>query len=163
MFIVIILAALLGFPLFLVLGTITVSLLVSDNFSESLSEHLLHFSQLVTDPIESLSQQDLLLPIPLFTVTGFLLAETGMPKRMLSGTAELLDTFRIPVRFGIPAAVLIIACFFTPLTGASGVTIIALRVYCYLSWFKQEYLKKSAIGLVTASGSIGLLIFQVCR
>ena len=159
MFIVIVFAALLGFPLFLLLGAITVSLLASDNFSESLSEHLLHFSQLVTDPIESLSQQDLLLPIPLFTVTGFLLAETGMPKRMLSGTAGLLDTFRIPVRFGIPAAVLIIACFFTPLTGASGVTIIALGGLLLPVLVQAGVPEKSAIGLVTASGSIGLLIF----
>jgi C4-dicarboxylate transporter, DctM subunit len=152
-------AALLGFPLFLVLGSITINLLASDNFSETYDEHFLHFSQLVTDPIESLSQQDLLLPIPLFTVTGFLLAETGMPSRMLSGTAGLLDTLNIPVRFGIPGAVLLIACFFTPLTGASGVTIVALGGLLVPVLVQAGVSEKAAIGLVTASGSIGLLIF----
>lgn len=152
-------ALLIGFPLFLVLAGVTLTLLSFDLYAESFSETLLHFSQLITDPIEALAQQDLLLPIPLFTLTGFLLAESGMPGRLLRGAGLLLNMMRIPPRFGIPLAVLLISCFFTPLTGASGVTIIALGGLLLPALVKIGMREESAIGLITASGSIGLLIF----
>jgi tripartite ATP-independent transporter DctM subunit len=54
--------------------------------------------------------------------------------------------------------VVLVACaFFTAFTGASGVTIIALGGLLYPLMLKEKFEKNFSLGLITSSGSLGLL------
>lgn len=94
-----------------------------------------------------------LIAIPLFTFAGYVLAESGAPRRLL-GLAEALFGF-------LPGGLAIVALFatavFTAFTGASGVTIIALGGLLYPMLKKQGYPEKFTLGLLTTTGSLGLL------
>ena len=63
-----------------------------------------------------------LIAIPLFTFAGYVLAESGAPRRLLALAGALLGW----LPGGLAAAALISTALFTAFTGASGVTIIAL-------------------------------------
>ena len=91
--------------------------------------------------------------IPLFTLAGYLLAEGGSSKR-------LVELFRYWFGWfpgGIAAAAVLVCAFFTTFTGASGVTILALGGLLLPSLTKAGYSERFSIGLLIASGSIGLL------
>lgn len=91
--------------------------------------------------------------IPLFTFAGYLLSESNAPKRLVRLTGALLGWMP-----GGLALVALAACaFFTAFTGASGVTIIALGAILYPALKQDGYPEKFNLGLVTTSGSLGLL------
>ena len=91
--------------------------------------------------------------IPLFTLTGFLLSASRAGERFLNLMKALLGW--LPGGIGV-AGVLILA-FFTTFTGASGVTILALGGLLSYILVRNNYHEKFTLGLITASGSIGLL------
>jgi C4-dicarboxylate transporter DctM subunit len=92
--------------------------------------------------------------IPLFTVAGYLLAESGAPRRLIRVFHALFANVR-----GGPAIVTVLVCaFFTSFTGASGVTILALGGLLMPVLLSSQYSEKDALGLLTASGSLGLLL-----
>ena len=94
-----------------------------------------------------------LLAIPLFTLAGYLLGESGAPRRLVNLTRALFGW--LP---GSLAAVALLACaFFTAFTGASGVTIVALGALLYPALQQAGYEEKFNLGLITTSGSLGLL------
>src|SRR3954470_1374186 len=91
--------------------------------------------------------------IPLFTLAGFLLAEGRSSER-------LLRVFRAwfgwaPGGTAIAAATL--CAFFTLFTGGSGVTILVLGGLLLPALVGSGYRERFSIGLLTASGSLGLL------
>ena len=91
--------------------------------------------------------------IPLFTLAGYFLAESKASDR-------LINVFKASFGWmpgGTPVIVLPICGFFTALTGGSGVTILALGGLLFPMLSKDGYRKKFSLGLITASGSIGLL------
>jgi tripartite ATP-independent transporter DctM subunit len=91
--------------------------------------------------------------IPLFTFAGYLLSESNAPGRLVRMTSALLGWMP-----GGLAIVCLSACaFFTAFTGASGVTIIALGAILYPALKQDGYADKFNLGLVTSSGSLGLL------
>ncbi len=91
--------------------------------------------------------------IPLFTFAGYLLSESNAPKRLVRLTGALLGWMP-----GGLALVALAACaFFTAFTGASGVTIIALGAILYPALKQDGYPDNFNLGLVTTSGSLGLL------
>ncbi len=91
--------------------------------------------------------------IPLFTFAGYLLSESNAPKRLVRLTGALLGWMP-----GGLALVSLAACaFFTAFTGASGVTIIALGAILYPALKQDNYPDNFSLGLVTTSGSLGLL------
>ncbi|MGH8223159.1 MAG: TRAP transporter large permease, partial [Woeseiaceae bacterium] len=91
--------------------------------------------------------------IPLFTFAGYLLSESNAPRRLVRLTGALLGW--LP---GGLALVALAACaFFTAFTGASGVTIIALGAILYPALQQDGYPDDFNLGLVTTSGSLGLL------
>jgi tripartite ATP-independent transporter DctM subunit len=92
--------------------------------------------------------------IPLFTLAGFLLAEGKSSER-------LLRVFRAWFGWmpGGTAVVCAFVCsFFTVFTGGSGVTILALGGLLFPALIKDGYRERFSIGLLTASGSLGLLL-----
>ncbi|MBD3413833.1 MAG: TRAP transporter large permease subunit [Candidatus Aminicenantes bacterium] len=91
--------------------------------------------------------------IPLFTIAGFLLSESKAGERIVG----LFKSFFAWFPGGL-AVVSVLACaFFTTFTGASGVTVLALGGFLLIVLRRGNYTKKFSTGLLTASGSIGLL------
>jgi C4-dicarboxylate transporter DctM subunit len=95
--------------------------------------------------------------IPLFTLAGYLLAEGGAARRLVRVFQALVGHLR-----GGPAVVTVLACaLFTSFTGASGITILALGGLLMPVLVSARYSQRNALGLLTGSGSIGLL-FPPC-
>jgi tripartite ATP-independent transporter DctM subunit len=139
----ILLLAALGMPLFAVIAAVA----------------LLGFHQagydLIAVAVEyyRLGDKPGLIAIPMFTLAGYLLGESGTPKRLVRLSLALLGW--LP---GGLAIVAIVACaFFTAFTGASGMTIVAIGAFLYPALTKASYPQNYSLGLVTSSGSLGLL------
>lgn len=100
-----------------------------------------------------IAEMPVLLAIPLFTFAGYLMGDTRAPERLVRLTTALVGW--LP---GGLAIVSLIACaLFTAFTGASGVTIVALGALLYPALNQAGYPEKFNLGLVTSSGSLGLL------
>ena len=91
--------------------------------------------------------------IPLFTFAGYLLSESNAPRRLVRLTGALLGW----VPGGLALVALAACAVFTAFTGASGVTIIALGAILYPALKHDNYPENFNLGLVTTSGSLGLL------
>ncbi|MEX2496419.1 MAG: TRAP transporter large permease subunit, partial [Woeseia sp.] len=103
--------------------------------------------------ILGLAEMPFLSAIPLFTFAGYLLSESNAPLRLVRLTKAVLGWMP-----GGLALVALTACaFFTAFTGASGVTIIALGAILYPALQHDGYPENFTLGLVTTSGSLGLL------
>ncbi|MGO8699864.1 MAG: TRAP transporter large permease subunit [Limisphaerales bacterium] len=136
-------AVVLGAPIFALLGGAALILFWGEG-TPIASLSLTHYS-MVTNPT--------LPTVPLFTLAGYFLAEGGASKRLIGVFHALLGQLR-----GGPAIVTVIACaFFTSFTGASGVTILALGGLLMPVLLGAGYSERSALGLVTGSGGLGLL------
>jgi len=101
----------------------------------------------------SIAETPILLAIPLFTLAGYLLSESGAPGRLVRFTQALLGW----IPGGLPIVALASCAFFTAFTGASGVTIIALGAILYPALQQAGHNDRFNLGLVTAGGSLGLL------
>jgi len=91
--------------------------------------------------------------IPLFTLAGFVLAESGASRRMMS----LFQSVFAWIPGGTPIVVVILSGFFTAMTGGSGVTILALGGLLYPMLRKEGYSELFSLGLITVGGSLGLM------
>ena len=142
--ILLVLSALLGAPLFaVVLGAAMLGFMATD---VDLAVVAIELYRITDTP--------LLVALPLFTFAGYLMAESKTSERLMNLTRSL---------FGwMPAGLAIVgflACaVFTALTGASGVTIVALGALLFPMLTQSGYGERFSLGLVTASGSLGLLI-----
>ncbi len=94
-----------------------------------------------------------LIAIPLFTFSGYILAESKSPQRMLA----LAEAMFGAMPGGLAIVALCTTALFTAFTGASGVTIIAMGGLLYPMLSKQGYPEKFTLGLLTTTGSLGLL------
>ncbi len=142
--IVFIILALLGTPLFVVIGGLALILYLLADIGE-LAGIVNEMYTLATNPV--------LLTIPLFTFAGYLMAESKTPQRLVNLSRALFA----PLPGGLAIVSLIACAFFTAFTGASGVTIIALGGLLYPVLIKEKYNEKFTLGLLTTSGSLGLL------
>jgi tripartite ATP-independent transporter DctM subunit len=91
--------------------------------------------------------------IPLFTLAGFLFAEGRSSERLLRALRALFGW--APGGTAVAAATL--CAMFTLFTGGSGITILALGGLLLPALLKEGYRERFSIGLLTASGSLGLL------
>lgn len=135
--------ALLGSPLFIVISA--VALLSFYSVDIDISVVIIEMSRLADTP--------LLLALPLFIFAGTILSESGTPKRLLSLSNVLLGW----LPGGLALIALVVCAVFTAFTGASGVTIFALGGLLLPALLKDGYTEKFSLGLITSSGSLGLL------
>tara|TARA_Y100000996_G_scaffold88381_1_gene61874 strand:+ start:338 stop:2152 length:1815 start_codon:yes stop_codon:yes gene_type:complete len=91
--------------------------------------------------------------IPLFTLAGYLLAESRASERLVTVFRELFGW----IPGGTPVIIVLLCGFFTALTGGSGVTILALGGLLLPMLIRDGYSRSFSLGLITVSGSIGLL------
>lgn len=96
----------------------------------------------------------LLVALPLFTFAGYVLSECNTSERLLRLTKAWFGW----MPFGLAIISLVTCAAFTAFTGASGVTIIALGALLFPVLVKEGYRPKFSLGLVTTSGSLGLLL-----
>lgn len=137
-------ATVLGIPVFATMGGAAL-LLFWDARQPIASIAIDHYSLVINPSLPTL---------PLFTLAGYLLAEGGAPRRMVRLFRALFGRFR-----GGSAIATAVACaLFTAFTGASGVTIIALGGLLLPVLLADGFPQKNALGLVTGSGSLGLLL-----
>ena len=135
--------ALIGVPLFVVLAA--GGLLASHSADISPDILIIEMNRLASSPN--------MIAIPLFTFAGVLMAAGGAPQR-------LVNFYRAAFGWmpGGLAIVTIGACaFFTSYSGASGVTILALGGLLYPILVGEGYRERFSLGLLTTSGSLGLL------
>ena len=145
--VVLLAATLIGVPVFVTLGG--AALVLFWRLHEPIASIPIDHYSLVTNPS--------LPTMPLFTLAGYFLAEGGAAKRQVRVFQALFGPFR-----GGPAIVTALVCaFFTSFTGASGVTILALGGLLMPMLLAARFREKDALGLVTGSGSLGLL-FPPC-
>ena len=109
--------------------------------------------QAIAIEIFGIAEMPILAAIPLFTFAGYMLSEGGAPRRLVNASQALLGWMP-----GGLAMISLAACaLFTAFTGASGVTIIALGAILYPALRDAGYKENFNLGLVTTSGSLGLL------
>ncbi len=137
------LIALLGLPLFLVL-----SLFALIGFSSESLPHSIYFAELMR-----LAGNPTLIAIPFFTLGGFVLAESKAPERLIRLARALLGW----MPGGLGVVTVLVMALLTSFTGASGVTIIALGGLMLPALVKGGLGERFSLGLITTSGSIGLL------
>jgi tripartite ATP-independent transporter DctM subunit len=101
-----------------------------------------------------LSTEAMLPAIPLFTVAGYVLAEGGASKRLLRLFSAMVGW----MPGGLAIVTTLVLAFFTPLTGASGITILAMGGVLLPMLLRARYKEQESVGLVTVSGSIGVLL-----
>ena len=138
-----VLLAVVGTPLFIVIATLA----------------LLHFYLAEIDltvifiEMYRIAETPTLSAIPLFAVTGFLLAESGAANRLVRFSQAVLGW----LPGGLAIMAILVCALFTALTGASGMTIVALGGLLYPAMIRNRYSEKYSLGLLTTSGSLGLL------
>ncbi len=140
---IIVLLAFLGAPLFTIIAAIGLYAFTSAGIDTS---------ALIID-LYKIADTPTLIAVPLFTFAGYLLAESKAPKRLVDLAQALFGW--MPA--GLAIVALVTCALFTAFTGASGVTIVALGGLLYPILLKEKYPEQFSLGLVTASGSIGLL------
>lgn len=135
--------ALFGAPIFLILGALALLAFHSAGIDSSA----------IFAEMYRLASLPALVAIPLFTFAGYVLAESKAPKRFLAIAESLFGW----IPGGLSVVSLFTCAFFTAFTGASGVTIIALGGLLYPMLRNKGYSEKYVLGLLTTTGSLGLL------
>ena len=133
----------LGAPLFTVFSGLTLFLLFFSDIDSSAM--IIEMYRIATTPI--------FVAIPFFTFAGYLLSESKAPRRLIGLTDALLGW----LPGGLSIIALITCSAFTALTGATGLTIIALGGILLPALLQGKYPEKFSLGLVTNSGTLGLL------
>jgi tripartite ATP-independent transporter DctM subunit len=135
--------AVLGTPLFVIMA---LAAMIAFSFTD------VELSAIAIE-VYKISSQASILTIPLFTFAGYMMAESKSPQRLLRLAEAALGW----MPGGVAIVSLVICAFFTAFTGASGVTIIALGGLLYPILKNEGYTEKFSLGLITTSGSLGLL------
>ena len=138
-------ATALGMPIFAAIGGAALLLLWADGTPVNA----------VPGETYRLTTSTMLPAIPLFALGGYILSEGGSSHRL---------TRLFPALFGwMPGGLAIVTtgvlAFFTPLTGASGITIVSMGGLLLPVLQEARYPTRTSLGLVTVSGSVGLLFF----
>jgi len=138
-----IILVLIGSPLFTIIGAISISGFSAEGIDTAA----------IIIELYRLASQPVLLAIPLFTVAGYFLAESKAPQRIVALAQALIGW----MPGGLAIVVLLSCAIFTAFTGGSGVTIVALGGLVFPILLAEKYSDKFSLGLVTTSGSLGLL------
>ncbi len=110
--------------------------------------------EVIAIEIYRIADTPLLVALPLFTLTGYILAESNTSKRLVNVSQALIGWAP-----GSLSIVGFITCaLFTAFTGASGVTIVAMGALLYPALQQVGYSQRFSLGLITSSGSLGLLL-----
>jgi tripartite ATP-independent transporter DctM subunit len=142
--ILLIVAAALGTPIFILLGGAALLLFWGEGVTVAAIPAETY--RIVASPIFP--------TIPLFTLAGFILAEGRASERLVRVFEALFGW----IPGGLAVAATLLCTFFTTFTGASGVTILALGGLLLPVLLMGGFRESFSIGLLTSTGSLGLLL-----
>jgi tripartite ATP-independent transporter DctM subunit len=134
---------LIGTPVFVVICGLALYFFAASGIDPSAV--IIEIHRLATTPV--------LVAIPLFTFAGYLLSESGAPRRLI----RLADALLGWLPGGLSVIALGTCAIFTALTGATGLTIIALGGILLPAMNRGQYPERFSLGLLTTSGTLGLL------
>jgi tripartite ATP-independent transporter DctM subunit len=103
---------------------------------------------------ERFAANPVMVTVPLFTFIGYMMAESRTPQRIVRAAQAFLGW----VPGGLAIVCIIASAFFTTFTGGSAITIVAIGALLYPTMVAAGYPEKFALGVVTTSGSVGLLL-----
>ena len=137
-------ATVLGLPIFASIGGLSLLLFWNDGLP------------VASIPVEAyrLAASPMLPAVPLFTLGGYILSEGGASRRLLRLFSAVVGW----MPGGLAVATCLMLALFTPLTGASGITILSMGGLLLPVLLRARYAELPSVGLVTVSGSIGLLL-----
>lgn len=141
---IIVLFALLGAPLFVVI----VAAASAGFFFADID------LSVIAIELYRITDSTVLMALPLFTFAGFILSESKTADRLVNLSKAGLGW----LPGGMVGIGLLTCAFFTMLTGGSGVTIVALGALLFPALTKSGYPERFSLGLITTSGSLGLLL-----
>ncbi|MBW2410770.1 MAG: TRAP transporter large permease subunit, partial [Deltaproteobacteria bacterium] len=133
----------IGTPIFVVICGLALYLFSANQID--IAAVIIEMHRMATTPV--------LVAIPLFTFAGYLLSESGAPKRLIRLSNAILGW----LPGGLSVIALITCAVFTALTGATGLTIIALGGILLPAMVRAKYPELFSLGLITTSGTLGLL------
>jgi tripartite ATP-independent transporter DctM subunit len=141
--IMVLILMLFGTPVFVVIASLALYLFFSSQID--ISAIIIEMHRMATTPV--------LVAIPLFTFAGYLLSESGAPRRLI----RLSDAVLGWLPGGLSIIALVTCAVLTALTGATGLTIIAVGGILLPAMLKGKYPEIFSLGLLTTSGTLGLL------
>ncbi len=140
----VLLAAVVGAPVFAAMGGTALVLFFKDGVPVGA----------VTAEIYRLMLSPTIPAIPLLTACGYVLADSQASTRLVRFFRSLFGW----MPGGVAVLVAAVCALFTTFTGGSGVTIMALGGLLFPILLEEGYPEGFSLGLVTAAGSLGLLL-----
>jgi C4-dicarboxylate transporter DctM subunit len=140
---------LLGQPLYVLMGTLTLACFYFVVGYQEAGELVV-----VVDKILELASKEVLLAIPFFVVAGEIMTQGSLAER-------LINVARAAFGFmpgGLAVAAVAGCIFFAAISGSSPVTVIAIGSIMVPALIKSQYPERFSIGLLTTAGSLGILI-----
>ena len=139
-----------GLPIFILLASLAIFFFLSEPSDWATNYDLI---STISDSAYRIVVSPTLAAIPIFTLAGYILAESNISDRLIKFFKASLGW--LP---GSTVLIVVLLCaFFTALTGGSGVTILALGAILYPILVHDGYSKRFSLGLITTAGSLGLL------
>ncbi|MFT6397073.1 MAG: C4-dicarboxylate transporter DctM subunit, partial [Bradymonadia bacterium] len=147
--VIIILAVVLGEPLYVLIGSVAAWLLMASGQYPTFGE-----LKPVVEMTRELADKEVLLAIPFFVISGAIMSEGDIARRLI---AVARTTFSwLPG--GLAVSTVIACIFFAAISGSSPVTVIAIGSIMYPAMIAEGYPDRFSTGLVTSAGSLGILI-----
>jgi C4-dicarboxylate transporter DctM subunit len=139
-----------GLPIFILLASLSIFFFLSEPTDWATNFDLI---STISDSAYRIVVSPTLAAIPIFTLAGYILAESNISKRLINFFKANVGWFP-----GSTVLIVVLLCaFFTALTGGSGVTILALGAILYPILIQDGYSEKFSLGIITTAGSLGLL------
>jgi C4-dicarboxylate transporter DctM subunit len=145
---ILLLLLLTGTPISIALGlTVLVFLTGFSTFSMETADIV---SQRLFTGLESFA----LMAVPFFVLSGAFLTEGGVAARIIRFAQALVGW----MPGGLAMAAILACAFFATISGSSPATVAAIGAIMLPALVKQGYPKRFAVGVITTSGSLGILI-----
>lgn len=139
----------LGLPLFMVVGAVTMV-----GFAVFSSTPAEQWGFLIAQKMLGILNKDALLAIPFFVLAGVLMTGGGISRRLIDFARSLVGWFP----GGLAVATVLACMVFAAISGSSPATVVAIGMLMFPALTKEGYPEKFGLGLLTSSGSLGILI-----
>ncbi len=135
----------LGVPIAVILGITTLVCLV---FFTSTPLHI------ITQQLFNALDKFVLLAIPFFILAGAIMTRGGIARKLVAFVNALVGWFP----GGLAMAGILACIFFAAISGSSPATVVAIGSIMIPALIKAGYGEKFSLGLITVSGSLGIVI-----
>jgi len=135
----------LGAQLFLIIGALSLTLFFLYGDVE--------FFSLIKTMFDTVNKSALL-SIPLYVFAGAVMSRGEIAKRLIDLAMAAFGW----LKGGLAVAAVLACVFFAAISGSSPVTLIAIGTIMYPAMMKYGYPEKMSLGVITVSGSLGILI-----